>query len=96
MAENNDNQLLLDTIGLELEAIVRQLAAGFDAAPAQRLRLEGLTAAALVAGIDAQTLLAFCRQRLPADADVRLTADAAALQFELWQRRAPVYPTTSD
>lgn len=96
MIEKLDTQKLLAAIDTELDIIAQRLAAGFDVAPAQRLRLEGLTAAALLAGEDAQTLLQFCRQRLPATAAVQLTANAQALQFDVWQRRAPVYPTTSD
>lgn len=89
-------QPLLDTIGALLDNIVQQLAAGFDAAPAQRLQLQGLTCAALLMGTDAALLLQFCRQRIPVDAVVFLTTDGRALQFDLWQVRAPVYPTTLD
>ncbi|HSB96953.1 MAG TPA: hypothetical protein VLC91_10910 [Spongiibacteraceae bacterium] len=87
---------LSDAIAAELDTLLQQLAAGFDVTPAQRLHLEGLTAACLLTGGDAQILLELCRQRLPAGANVKLSADGCTLQFDLWQQRAPVYPTTTD
>jgi hypothetical protein len=87
---------LPDTIAAQLDALLQQLAAGFDVAPAQRLHLEGLSAACLVAGGDAEVLLRLCRQRMPASSNVKLSADGRTLQFDLWQQRAPVYPTTAD
>lgn len=96
MSENNEIGYLLDEIAAQLDAIVQQLGDGLDVAPTRRLQLEGLTAASLAAGIDAEALLQFCRAHLPGDAAVSLIANGSALQFELWQRRAPVYPTTND
>jgi len=87
---------LLDAIAAQLDTLLQQLAAGFDVTPAQRLHLEGLTAAWLLAGGDAQVLLQLCRQRMPAGTDVKLSVDGRTLQFDLWQQRAPVYPTTTD
>lgn len=87
---------LLEEIGAELAAITQQVNDGFDVAPARRARVEGMAAAALTSGLDAQQLLEFCRLRLPADAQVILQSDRRALQLDVWQRRAPVYTTTAD
>jgi hypothetical protein len=95
-AKQGETKRLLAAIAAQLDTIVQQLAAGLDVAPAQRLQLEGLTAAGLLAGIDTEFLLEFCRQRIPANAAVQLNASGSALQFDLWQVRAPVYPTTAD
>ena len=98
-AREND---LLNAIATELDDGIRQLSAGFDMAPARRSGLEALTMVCLQSGMAAEELLQFCRQRLSVDAavylkaDVYLNADGKALQFDLWQRRAPVYPSTSD
>jgi hypothetical protein len=94
MEKGSDNLLVM--IAALLDDSVQQLNAGFDVAPAQRLSLEGLTRACLAAGMTAETLLQFCRQRLPADTSVYLNSAGSALQFELWQQRAPVYPSTSE
>lgn len=93
--QQNSDQLLA-MIAVQLDDDVQQLSAGFDLAPARRLALESLTAACLAAGTTVETLLQFCRERLPADTAVYLNADGSALQFDLWQRRAPVYPSTNE
>jgi hypothetical protein len=92
--KNSDN--LLNTIAEQLQVMIEQLDAGFDVAPAQRLALEGLTAASLAAGTEAEILLQCCRRLLPSGAGVKLSADGRSLQFDLWQQGAPVYPTTAD
>jgi hypothetical protein len=94
--QNIDADALLNAIAAQLDAIARQLDAGFDVAPAQRLALEGLTAASLAAGIEVEVLLQYCRRSMPKGSDMRLSANGDALQFDFWQRRAPVYPTTTD
>lgn len=88
----SDADVLLRTLGVELETAAQRTRAGFDIAPSRRARLEALAGAALALGIDGQELLLFCRQRLPSDAEVELHGDA--VQIDIWQRRAPVEPTT--
>lgn len=87
---------LLAAIETELKELAQRAEEGFDIAPARRARIEGMAAAALAQGADAQQLMASCRRVLPADASVILAADTRALQIDIWQRRAPVVPTTSE
>jgi hypothetical protein len=86
---------LLAALHAELDTFTQRLAAGLDVAPARRARFEGMAAAALAQGIDSQVLLESCRRHLPAGAQLALCADGHTLQLDIWQRRAPVEPSTA-
>jgi hypothetical protein len=86
--------VLLAALHAELDVFAQRLAAGFDVAPARRARFEGMVAAALTQGIDSDELLDSCRRHLPAGAQLVLR-DARTPQLDIWQRRAPVEPSTS-
>lgn len=91
-----DAHALLTGIDEQLRTVARRVGEGFDIAPAQRARIEGMAAAALLQGVDTQRLLAVFRAALPQASHIELDAQARALRFDIWQRRAPVEPTTSD
>lgn len=78
----------------QLQAAAQQLRAGMDVAPAQRLGLEGITAALIASGVDIDALEQMC---VTAGTDkIIVVRDGNRLHFDCWQQRAPVYPTTSD
>ncbi len=96
---------LLREIELRLDALFAQLAEGFDAPPAQRLRLEGLLEAAALLEIASQAELeavltdryfaVFCRS--PAeDFGAHWQRLFPFPQIPAMQQRAPVVPSTSD
>lgn len=87
---------LVAAIEAELEAMARQACDGFDIAPARRARVEGMAIAALSLGADGKALLAACARLLPAGASATLEEGGRALRIDIWQRRAPVEPTTRD
>ncbi|MBM70981.1 MAG: hypothetical protein CME43_16065 [Haliea sp.] len=96
---------LLREIELRLDALFAQLAEGFDAPPAQRLRLEGLLEAAALLGIATQAELeAVLTERYCAAFSCSPAEDFGAQwqrlfpfpQIPAMQRRAPVVPSTSD
>lgn len=87
---------LLAAIEAELDALARDASAGFDIAPARRARVEGMATAALRHGSDAEQLVERCRRVLPADSNVVFDEAAQTLRLDIWQRRAPVEPTTRD
>jgi hypothetical protein len=90
------NALLSAKLHQQLVSIAEQLRAGMDIAPAQRMRLEGYTAAAVASGADINQLAQICAQVLPSTVTIHITCAGAALQFDCWQRRAPVYPSTAE
>lgn len=87
--------VLLTALQAELDVFAQRLAAGFDVAPARRARFEGMAAAALAQGIDSEVLLESCRGHLPAGARLVVEAEHAP-RLDIWQRRAPVEPSTGD
>lgn len=86
--------VVLAALNAELAVFAQRIAAGLDVAPARRARFEGMVAAALAQGVDSQALLESCRDHLPAGAQLVLH-DAHAPRLDIWQRRAPVEPSTS-
>jgi hypothetical protein len=82
----------LRILGVELDAAAQRSRSGFDIAPSRRARLEVLAGVALASGVDAQRLLSFCRRHLPVDAAVELSGES--VRIDIWQRRAPVEPTS--
>jgi|GEM_PF-3458010 len=89
----------LARIEAELAEMARALSEGCDVAPARRARLEGMVAMALESGLCEADDLGGRAQRVLGDRGALHIAggDAhRAVRLLLWQRRAPVYPTTSD
>lgn len=86
----------LPLIDAQLRDIFVKLEQDFDIAPAQRFRLEGFVAAAHADGVALDELLQFCVRALPPHCAVRIDAEHKSLQFDFWQKRAPVYPSTHD
>src|SRR5690606_15495173 len=96
---------LIETIDQRLSALLSQLAAGLDASPGQRLRLEGLMEAAVLLGIASETELRALLEARYREAFGRALGDDLG---EGWQsffpfpqipamsRRAPVFPSTRD
>ena len=96
---------LIDSIDQRLQALLSQLAAGLDAPPGQRLRLEGLMEAAVLADIASEAELRALLEARYREAFGRTLEDDLG---EGWQsffpfpqvpamaRRAPVYPSTRD
>jgi hypothetical protein len=80
----------------ELQACADEVRAGRDIAPSRRARLEGAIAAAMVADGNAETLLQRLRDLLPEDGAIAVEADTGHVRLQLWQRRAPVYPSTGE
>jgi hypothetical protein len=88
------DEALLAALHGELDKFAQRLAAGLDVTPAHRARFEGMTTAALALGMDGRALLESCRPHLPDGARLVLRPDANGLQLDLWQRRAPVEPSS--
>lgn len=96
---------LMETIDRRLEALLSQLAAGLDASPGQRLRLEGLmeaavlleiaTAAEVWALLEARYREAFGRS-LEDDLGPDWRSFFPFPQIPAMARRAPVVPSTRD
>jgi len=96
---------LIDTIDQRLQALLAQLSAGLDAPPGQRLRLEGLMEAAVLAEIASEADLRALLEARYREAFGRTLEDDLG---EGWQsffpfpqvpamaRRAPVFPSTRD
>jgi hypothetical protein len=98
-------QELMDSIDQRLQALLSQLSAGLDAPPGQRLRLEGLMEAAVLAKIASEAELrallevryreAFGR-RLEDDLGEGWESFFPFPQVPAMARRAPVFPSTRD
>jgi hypothetical protein len=81
----------------ELSALTQSLQAGRDVAPARRARQEGLLAAALAAGAATPAALRqHIQARLPAGSCVDIADNGGAVRLHVWQKRAPVHPSTAD
>ena len=80
----------LPLIETQLREILTKLDRALDVAPALRFRLEGFTAAAHADGVALDELLQFCVRALPLPCTVRIDRDHRTLQFDFWQKRAPV------
>jgi hypothetical protein len=91
---NSELAGLLDALNAELDVFAQRIDAGLDIAPARRARFEGMTAAALALGMESDALLAACREHLPNGAQLMFRPGMRALQLDIWQRRAPVEPST--
>ena len=98
-------EALLDEIRGRLRDLLTQLARGGDAPPAQRLQLEGMLEAAVLAGAASSQLLDEELMALYQEAFERtLEEDFGAdwrdfypfPQIPATGRRAPVYPSTRD
>jgi len=96
---------LIETIDQRLLALLSQLAAGLDAPPGQRLRLEGLMEAAVLVDIaSAAELLALLETRYEEAFGHPLADDLGEHwrsffpfpQIPAMARRAPVFPSTRD
>jgi hypothetical protein len=96
---------LLDTIDARLRALLTDLAAGDDVAPAFLLRLEGLCEAAVITQVCKEDAIdaiveALHREFLGASLSERLgenwRADHPFPELPLYMQRAPVLPSTSD
>lgn len=86
-------------IEAELQAMAAALRAGNDVAPARRAQLEGAIALALDAGwIDDARVEAWARDDLRecGALDIERRQAFWVVRLLLWQRRAPVSPTTSE
>lgn len=78
-----------------LRQLAQQLAAGNDVAPAQRYRLEGMLEVLLLGEPEAATALAErCAELLPPPSSAQVVDGRVELQ--LWQRRAPVTPSSTE
>lgn len=88
----------LDAACAALRRLTAELEAGRDAVPAQLFAAEALLERALAEGIAPPALRAAVAALLP-DADA-LRIDQrdgrAVVALQLWQRRAPVTPSTAD
>lgn len=90
---------LLALVKAQLLSVSDELAAGNDVAPATRFQLEALIEQALdcrdVWSVD---VLAEIEAMLPAGSELIIGNDSGLAQvaLQLWQRRAPVVPTTAD
>lgn len=91
-----DREILFAALRAQLEALSAQLHAGFDVAPAQRLRAEGYAAALLSAGINADELMRFCTNAIANSAALTVSRRGDTLQFDCRQQRAPVYPSAPE
>ena len=96
---------LMDEVTGRWRELFRQLAAGDDAPPSQRLRLEGLMEALAITGecmpAEIQAAMDRCyREAFGHGLDHALGEDWSSLypfpQIPAFMRRAPVYPSTSD
>lgn len=83
-------------IEAQLRELQLKLEQNIDIAPAQRLQLEGFIAAAHADGVDLDELLQLCSRHAPSNCAIRIDAQQKTLQFDCWQQRAPVYPSTQD
>ncbi len=96
---------LMDEVTQRWEQLFRQLAAGDDAPPAQRLRLEGLMEALVITGeceaTEVQAAMNRCHvAAFGHDLSQAIGDDWPDLhpfpQIPVFMRRAPVYPSTSE
>ena len=96
---------LMDEVNRRWEQLFRQLAAGDDASPAQRLRLEGLMEALVITGecepAEVQAAMNRCHSAaFGHNLSEAIGDDWAVLhpfpQIPVFMRRAPVYPSTTD
>lgn len=83
-------------IDAQLRELRSKLEQNIDIAPAQRLQLEGFIAAAHADGVDLDELLRFCMRLALPNCAIRIDEQQKTLQFDCWQQRAPVYPSTQD
>ncbi|MDB6060383.1 MAG: hypothetical protein JWM78_486 [Verrucomicrobiaceae bacterium] len=91
----NAAQEWFDLIDVQLRDIFAKLEQYFDISPAQCFRLEGIVAAAHCDGIALDELLQFCQRNVPPNCSVRIEPHHRLLgnrmlQFNFWQKRAPV------
>lgn len=93
-----DAESALPAIERELAGMARALDDGCDVAPARRARLEGAIAIAIDTGwIRVDALRERARTLLGQDALViEAGPDGCNVQLMVWQRRAPVRPSTPD
>ncbi len=96
---------LIETIDQRLAALLSQLAAGLDAPPGQRLRLEGLMEAAVLLDIATEAELQAQLEARYLEATGRSLADDLGPDWQSFfpfpqipamARRAPVFPSTRD
>ncbi len=97
--------LLMEEVTSRWDALFRQLAAGDDAPPSQRLRLEGLMEALVITGECSQDDVQAAMDRSYREAfgqnlSAALGSDWRHVhpfpQIPAFMRRAPVVPSTSD
>lgn len=96
---------LIDSIDQRLQALLSQLGAGLDAPPGQRLRLEGMMEAAVLAEIASEAELRALLEARYREAFGRTLEDDLGEgwrsffpfpQVPAMARRAPVFPSTRD
>jgi hypothetical protein len=85
-----------ELIDAELQKTFGRVGQGLDVVPAQRFQMEGFIAAAHADGIELDELLQFCICNAPQNCAIRINPDRTTLQFDIWQTRAPVFPSTSE
>jgi hypothetical protein len=85
-------------IDARLSALVSQRQRGIDISPAQLHRFEGYLSACMDmdAEIQAEQLVAICRQSLPTNCTLEFDAVRDEFTLTMPQMRAPVYPSTND
>lgn len=91
-----DKARWFELIDAELQKLFRRIEQGLDVSPAQRFQMEGFIAAAHADGIELEELLQFCGRNAPQNCAIRIDPDCGFLQFDIWQTRAPVFPSTSE
>jgi len=92
-------QQLQQRIELELAEFAQQLRANGDVAPARIARLEGAIGAGIDSGVlVAEEIVERVRELLPDQCLVQLlpAAEFCRVRLQLWQRRAPVYPSAPE
>ena len=96
---------LMTEVAHRWETLFRQLEAGDDAPPSQRLRLEGLMEALVISGElgaeELQAAMDACYQRVSGESFSAALGDGWTTaypfpQIPAFMRRAPVYPSTRD
>ena len=90
------NDAAMSVIETELYEMADRLRAGDDAAPGRRARLEGHMACLIRTGqVNGERLCEIANALLGDDGELWIETDGAP-RLALWQRRAPVWPTTTD
>jgi hypothetical protein len=90
-----DGEWIWRIVEARLRDAVQQIEAGADLAPAQRYRIEGMLELLLAEGTcSGEEIAARCAAILPVNTGVRVVEQRVAL--DLWQRRAPVHPSTRE